>query len=377
LLLLWGMRGLVAADAVDYADEETWLCRPEHPNACAADQTTTIVAASGALATEPFQADPNAPVDCFYVYPTVSLDGTPNSDMVAGVEEYSVVSGQFARFGSVCRTYAPLYRQITLTALRAAGTAAPMPADRAKAYGDVLAAWNYYLAHDNGGRPFVLIGHSQGSGMLTRLVAEEIDGKPIQARMVSALILGSSGVANPPGAVVGGTFKHVPPCRSTEQTGCVVQYASFRSTLPPPDDSRFGRPREGGGESVCVNPASLAGGSGELHAYLRNAPGTAWVTPAQAIDTPFVSVPGLLTAECVNERGFSYLSVTVHGDPADPRTDEIGGDVIAGGAVVPQWGLHLIDVHLAMGNLVDLVRSQSAAFLRQPAPSAGPDVGGQ
>ena len=228
----------------------------------------------------------------------------------------------------------------------------------------VPAAWNHYLTNDNGGRPFVLIGHSQGAGVLTRLIADEIDGKPIQSKMVSALILGSSGVANPPGEEVGGTFQHVPPCREPTQTGCVVQFASFRSTVPPPDDSLFGRPREGSGESVCVNPANLAGGSGELHAYLRNGPDTTWVTPAKTIDTPFVSVPGLLTAECVSERGLSYLSVTVNADPSDPRTDEIGGDVVANGAVVAQWGLHLVDVHLAMGNLVELVRTQGVAFLR-------------
>lgn len=380
-LALWFLLAVsgvaTAADAVNYGDPATWLCRPERAHACAADQTATVVAASGAVTTETFQPDPAAPIDCFYVYPTVSLDETPNSDMIAGPEELSVISGQFARFGSVCRTYAPLYRQITLTALRAGRAGQPMAADRAMAYGDVLAAWQHYLANDNGGRPFVLIGHSQGAGMLTRLVADEIDGKPIQSQLVSALILGSSSVANPPGAEVGGTFQHVPPCRSAEQTGCVVQYASFRSTVPPPDDSLFGRPRQGSGESVCTNPANLAGGPGELHAYLRNDPDITWVTPPRAIDTPFVSVPGLLTAECVSDQGFNYLKVTVHGDPADPRTDDIGGDVMANGAVVAQWGLHLIDVHLAMGNLVDLVRAQSAAFTRQPTPPAGLSVGGE
>ena len=86
--------------------------------------------------------------------------------------------------------------------------------------------------------------------------------------------------------------------------------------------------------------------------------------PPKPIDTPFVSVPGLLTAQCVaNEKG-SYLEVTVHGDPADPRTDDIAGDVLANGQVNASWGLHLIDVNLAMGNLVDIVREQGKAFAR-------------
>ena len=64
-----------------------------------------------------------------------------------------------------------------------------------------------------------------------------------------------------------------------------------------------------------------------------------------------------------NEKG-SYLEVTVHGNPADPRTDEISGDVLQNnGDVNPSWGLHLIDVNLTMGNLLDVVREQSKAYL--------------
>jgi hypothetical protein len=40
----------------------------------------------------------------------------------------------------------------------------------------------------------------------------------------------------------------------------------------------------------------------------------------------------------------------------DPRTDDIGGDLS------PQWGLHLIDVQVAMGDVVELARSQIAAY---------------
>ena len=74
-------------------------------------------------------------------------------------------------------------------------------------------------------------------------------------------------------------------------------------------------------------------------------------------------MPGLLTAECVSNPGGSYLAVTVHGDPAGPRTSDIVGDVVVNGQVLPEWGLHLIDVHLAMGNLVDIVRQESTTYL--------------
>src|SRR5215467_4052921 len=129
----------------DYSKAETWLCRPGKQDACAADLTTTIVAANGNLTEEKWKSNPNAPIDCFYVYPTVSNDPTPNSDMSAGPEELNVVRVQFARFGSQCRTYAPLYRQVTLTALRAVLAGRPVAVDRLRTYNDVRDAWNYYL----------------------------------------------------------------------------------------------------------------------------------------------------------------------------------------------------------------------------------------
>ncbi len=354
----------------DYSDGKSWLCRPGRQDACAVDLNTTVVNANGKLKPEKWTANPKAPIDCFYVYPTVSNDQTPNSDMTAGPEELGVIRAQFARFGSECRVFAPLYRQVTLTALRSAIAGKPMAVDRALTYNDVVDAWKYYLEHDNQGRGVVLIGHSQGSGVLTQLIRNEINGKPDQERIISALLLGTN-VSVPKGKDVGGAFKHMPLCRSASQTGCVISYVSFRSDVPPPANSRFGRVQGEGMAAACTNPAALSGGSGELHSYLSaagrslgsSAEPKPWVTPAQPINTPFVSVPGLLTAECVSNEKGSYLAVTVKGNPADPRTDDIVGDVVVNGAVQADWGFHLIDVHLAMGNLIDIVRQQSKAYL--------------
>jgi hypothetical protein len=349
-----------SSTANDYVKAENWLCRPGGQDACAVDLTATVITEDGRLTTEKFAPHANPPIDCFYVYPTVSLDPGANSDMTAGPEERNVIRAQFARFGSQCRTFAPLYRQFTLTALRAGAAGKPMAADRTLVYNDVRDAWNYYLKHDNNGRGVVLIGHSQGSGVLTQLIRNEIDGKPIQARIVSALLLGTN-VAVPKGKDVGGTFKHMPLCRSAEQTGCIVTYVSFRSTIPPPPESRFGRVQEPGMEAGCTNPAALGGGKAHLRAYLTTGQHQ-WVTPTEAINTPFVSVPRLLSAQCVaNEKG-SYLEITVNEDSHDPRADDIPGDVMANGKPNPSWGLHLIDVHAAIGDLVTLVGIQATTY---------------
>ena len=85
---------------------------------------------------------------------------------------------------------------------------------------------------------------------------------------------------------------------------------------------------------------------------------TEWVAGATEIETPFVSVPGLLSAECVNGEQATYLQVTVHGDATDPRNGPTST-----GDLTPQWGLHLVDMNLGMGNLLDIVRRQSEAWL--------------
>jgi pimeloyl-ACP methyl ester carboxylesterase len=230
---------------------------------------------------------------------------------------------------------------------------------------DVLNAIRHKMADDNGGRGFVLVGHSQGSFILTRLVAEEIDAKPAQNRLVSAILLGAAPTVAR-GRDIGGSFQSIPLCRSASQTGCLIAYSAYRSTATPPANTLFGSPPSPELSVACVNPAALGGGGGDLHAYLSTAGSniagaaraTEWVAGGPAIETPFVSTPGLLTAQCATNANATYLEVTVHGNPADPRADNITGDL------TPQWGLHLVDANVAMGNLIAIVRQQAATWQR-------------
>lgn len=353
-----------AATGTDYRVDSHWLCRPGREDICA--QPLTAVSFAGG-APQSWRPDPAAPVDCFYVYPTISYDTTGNSDLEAGPEERRVAQHQLAPFGSECRLFAPVYRQVTLAALRSRFTGTPMASDSQLAYADVRDAWNHYLANDNQGRGVVLIGHSQGARLLSELVAREIEGQPVQRQVVSALLLGTN-IAVPKGRDVGGAFKSMPLCRSATQTGCVIAYTAFRADAPPPADTLFGRigPTAVGGtdpaayDVACTNPAALGGGLGLLQALLplrENLLGQptlagAWGTRAQASPATFLAWPQL-PAECVQAEGASYLSVNL---PA-----VVPGDLTFNGQVLRNWGLHLVDMNLAMGNLVQTVREQVRA----------------
>jgi hypothetical protein len=236
------------------------------------------------------------------------------------------------------------------------------------AYADVKAAWEHYLASDNAGRGVVLIGHNQGAGLLTRLIAAEIDGKPAQDRLVSALLIGTNLAVGSPHEG-GGSFREIRLCDSATDTRCAISYVSYRAASPPPANALFGKANEQGMRAACVNPADLDGSGGQLKAMLpavsaheSMADPLPWATDGAVVDTPFVMLPGMLSARCVDQGDFSYLAVTIASDPADQRTDAIVGDVVTDGVVQPGWGLHLVDMNLALGNLVDIVKQQGDAW---------------
>lgn len=356
-----------AAPAADYASDANWLCLPGRSDACGKPLATAALNPEGYGPVRQSQPAAAPAIDCFYVYPTVSRDAAMNADLVPGPEEQAVAAVQFARFGGTCRTFAPMYRQVSLAGLSAFFTQGKRGGDEALAYGDVLAAWRYYLEHHNGGRPFIIFGHSQGTRMLSRLLAEEIENKPVAGRMLSALLLGFN-VEVPEGALVGGSFKQTPLCTRVGETGCVVTYVTFRGTNPPPQGGLFGNASRPGMTIACTNPATLKPGTAPLDSYWftaapptpDGAPPIEWSRQG-APPAPFVRTQGLASAACVNRGRTGYLSVLVNGDPADARTDRIPGDVVRGGVVDPAWGLHLADVNVALGDLIKLVEAQAAA----------------
>ncbi len=363
--------GNEVATASPSTPSTVWLCRPRlSDNPCTSNLTTTVVRANGTYIQRTRPAA-KPPVDCFYVYPTVSTQPTANANLHIDPQERAVAIAQASRFSQVCRVYAPMYPQLTLSAI----SNGIRPRSAAIAYLGMLSAWNDYLAHYNKGRGVVLIGHSQGASLLIALIKREVDPYPKKRHLlVSALLMGGN-VTVPTGQVVAGDFAHIPGCRTKVQTGCVVAYSTFSS--PPPANSFFGRvgtsisalsglsPTTTAGLAVlCTNPASLAGGTGALLPYF---PTKAFpnsrssleygATSKHSIRTPWVSYPNLYGAQCESSGGATWLQATDIAGPKDTRP-------IVQPVLGPRWGLHLDDVNLALGNLVQIVRDESVAYSR-------------
>ena len=351
--------GATATTTVPAPPPTVWLCRPGAAHdPCTPDLTVTRTSfGHGTLGVSHASAAAHPAIDCFYVYPTVSDQKTPNADLTVDPQERSIARFQAAMFSRDCAVYAPMYRQLTLSNIGGAAT----PAEQALAYGDVLHAWQTYLQHFNHGRGVVLIGHSQGSFLLRRLIATQIDPKPAERKLLVSAILAGGNVTVRTGTGIGGDFHHIAACRSSSQTGCVIAYSTFGAT--PPAGSVFGRTTARGLQVLCTDPAALGGGSGALDPILPTQPFDPGSTidagiallhfTVPAVATPWVSAPGAYTARCSTAGGADVLRITPVGGA--PRLDP---------SPLPTWGLHLVDINIALGNLVGVVAHEAAAYHR-------------
>src|SRR5919112_1970549 len=331
-----------------------WLCKPgQKANPCQPSLTTTNFSPKGKrLGVDHVRRVRHRRADCFYVYPTVSDQKRPQATQVVDDVLRSIALYQAARSSRDCRVFAPVYRQVTIQGLLQPTTVTPEM--REQAYEDVVEAWRAYLKRFNHGRGVVLIGHSQGTFVLRRLIREEIDRKAsARRRLVSAVLLGGN-VTVRKGSDRGGDFKRVRACRRARQTGCVVAFSTFNA--PVPANALFGRTSEPGLEILCTNPAALGGGPARLSPIYPSAPFAESVIGAAANlatgdlpqpKTAWAGFPGSYSGKCSRAGGASVLQVkALHGAHKFTPTPDA------------TWGLHLADANIALAQLANLVRRQ-------------------
>jgi hypothetical protein len=352
-----------------YGSDSSWLCRPDMVNnQCFVNSLdSTIVNPDLSTTPEPHTGNENQPYDCFYVYPTVDLGGPVGNHADVTLPSYVALTldpllAQAARFNGQCRIFAPHYRQITLSTFGDPNAAIYQDI----AYRDVLDAWRLYLKNDNAGRKVVVMAHSQGTFMTTRLLQEQFDpSATLRSRLIAALLIGGS-VSVPQGGVVGGSFLNIPLCESAAQTGCVIAYRSYADGFPPAGGSNdVGGPTM---DTACTNPAAPgAVGSSVEGAFT----GTYFPThlnqplfqlvPDPGFGTAFVKYESFYSGACVkDDTNHSYLRIRVTPLPGDLRTNPIPftNFVLDPGLL----GTHILDYSWATEDLLNLVQTKAAGM---------------
>ena len=220
---------------IDYSNLDFWAAHPEKLDG--ADVSPIGFS---------FDRQEDAEVDVFFVHPTTFISSSnwnqsiekkylsKNNRAVRYLHEWSL-RDQASIFNSCCKVYAPHYRQATLASFLSlignGGKALNY------AYSDVRAAFFYFLENFNKDRAFVIVGHSQGSMHIIRLLKEEIVGKELMGRMVAAYTVGY------PSKPISG----LKVCGSKTETMCQISW----NTQSIDAKGRAIQPDE-----ICVNPLS-------------------------------------------------------------------------------------------------------------------------
>ena len=275
--------------APDYRSDAAWTALPGR-----ADD------ADVALPDDPGLDQTKAGIDVFYIHPTSYVGGQWQGPMDDPKLDAATARGgvliQASAFNAVGAIYAPQYRQANGSAF--VDASADGDAAIGLAFQDVRAAFQEFLRRRGADRPFILAGHSQGSVLASRLLAEEIAPTPLAGRLVAAWLVGTSLTVD----TLARDAPGIPPCTSPTQTGCVVAY-NARS----PDYRTVGMdPRplswSAGGQAICVNPISGVAGDGPA----VDSAGAVFFDARKP-----ARMPGFVTAGCAG----GVLVTTLHGRP--------------------------------------------------------------
>jgi hypothetical protein len=348
------------APAVAQAEDTTWICKPGQADDLCAGTIEGQTLPPPGQAPQPlgYTRPKDAPIDCFYLYPTQSPQEGPNSNLDKDPPIRRVVVQQARMFSTVCDVYAPMYRQVTNN-----GNQTSYNESVETAYQSAKDGFEDFLKNHNRKRGFIMIGHSQGSAHTARLIAEMVDTDPeLRKRFVGAIAPGAN-ISVPIGRPVGGLFDHVPACTEVGEYGCVTAFSTYNDVPGPTATfSRvdFGywiypepRPSASEYEVMCTNPALLDGGDGTLEPlvnfdYIATA-------PASESPAPWAGEPDYYRVECKRQDGAHWLNLSKVGLPGDTRPD-LGATVASGS------NYHVPEVNLTEGNLLRIAQLQTDEY---------------
>ena len=194
--------------------------------------------------TQWYITDRKAAADVFYIISTETGDYVlPNGETCHYADTYrdSLRAPLYAEMLGVdtlvsgrLNFFSPYYRQCSLQSFENDSLKAermPLPLD------DVRRAFQHYLKHLNGHRPFILAGFSQGAHIMLELM-KEMDEETYQ-RMIAAYAIGIT---------IRESHPHIVAAKRADDTGVTICYNSVRDTtcaLPGWEKSR-----------VAINPVN-------------------------------------------------------------------------------------------------------------------------
>lgn len=248
----------------------------------------------------------NKTVDVFYIYPTTEwqtgnatgpeICAVDNSSMMTLAQE--VYARQATAFEPLANVFAPYYRQMDM-----------WPNDRDKIIAgipttDAVAAFDYYIKNYNNDRPFILASHSQGSTIMSNLLAGYMkENRDVYDRMIVAYVIGytinNTYLANNP---------HLKFAVGPNDTGVIVSYNTETPNVAPGTNPVHAV------DSITINPISwtreetMAPASEGLGSYLPDSTGQ------------FVKVPQCANAIINKSKGSLITTTNLTGivQPAGP-----------------------------------------------------------
>lgn len=173
-----------------------------------------------------------SPIDVFFIHPTSYIGKKGQKKWNADIDDQKVnddvdqapIRYQATIFNGAGKIYAPRYRQAHLHSFFT-----KRKADAKKAlelaYQDVKNAFNYYIRHYNGNRPFIIAGHSQGSLHGMNLIKDLVDSTALQEKLVVAYL--------PGWPILKDQFQNIHPCKTREETGCFCSWRTVKEGYLP------------------------------------------------------------------------------------------------------------------------------------------------
>lgn len=249
---------------------------------------------------------PAKPVDVFYLYPTAWTSTDPTNPHFAAIDDSTMLAqapASYARqataFETVGNVYAPFYRQFNSSAVDRLSNIASLPTL------DAVAAFDYYIKHFNNGRPYILVGHSQGATVLSNLLSGYMSQNPAAYQnMVAAYVIG-----NPITPAYLTQNPHLKFATGPDDTGVIISYNTESPVVIGTNPVLYGS------VGLVINPISwvvndetTASATSSLGSFMPNSSLTAWGLKSNYADATINVARGVLICSSVPPADLPFMN---------------------------------------------------------------------